>query len=111
MSADGWQQCPQCSEEAEKKINELTNSIDEQYGRLDPESWLEFKRCTELDIDEIERSEQTWREQFEFFGAESGVLKVSYSAYCTVCKLKLEFKQEHPFYPEYLPFEVVDSFE
>ncbi len=39
-----------------------------------------------------------FREDYEFYGCEEGVIHYVYKGYCQVCKLSTEFRGEHPFF-------------
>lgn len=73
MSADNWAICPRCLNEA--KINAGA------FGYLlDPYKF------------------QTFREDYEIYGAKDGIISVNYAGYCQVCNLSFSFKDERPFY-------------
>jgi len=39
---------------------------------------------------------QTWREDYEFYGAEDGVLSIRYEGACTTCGLSHKFNDDQP---------------
>jgi hypothetical protein len=39
---------------------------------------------------------KTFREDYEIYGAQDGVVKVSYSGHCSRCGSGLDFKAEYP---------------
>lgn len=41
-------------------------------------------------------SKDTFRENYEIYGAQTGVVTVSYSGKCQVCQLSLRFEETHP---------------
>jgi len=42
---------------------------------------------------------ETFREDYEFYGASEGVLHISYSGHCGVCGLSPSFEHVLPFWP------------
>lgn len=74
MSADNWAVCPRCIGEA--------RSID--FGPIVPEVDEELYR--------------TFREDYEFYGADEGVVTASYSGHCRKCGLETDFEHAHRFF-------------
>lgn len=102
MSADAWSICPRCLRDAQNTIENHRALLHHYYGTVEPAEYL--KMVNELAVMEIklektisngEGDGYTFRENYEFYGAETGVLKVSYSGVCQTCGLTLRFKQEH----------------
>lgn len=55
-------------------------------------------RCNppEGEQDLFDDSKFTWREHYEFWGIEKGVLKIDYSGECDVCGLEMEYENTVP---------------
>lgn len=45
-----------------------------------------------------EEHDETFREDYEIYGAQTGTVKVRYKGGCEVCGLSLSFEHEHEFY-------------
>ena len=94
MSADNWTQCPRCQVDDESRQDALIKIANDAYGRVSPDEY-EIARQNALHPD---FEEDTFREDYEFYGAELGVVRYTYSGECTVCGLEVEFNGEHRFY-------------
>lgn len=75
--------------------------VTEGYGKMPIEEWDTLREQASRPLDDRERS--TFREDYEFYGAETGTITVSYSGSCSVCRLSVSFEEEHPFWPEVKP--------
>lgn len=71
MSADHYAICPRCVDEARKTIG-LLYICEEDY--------------------------RTFREDYEFWGADSGTVNVHYRGECDKCGLACKFDEPHVFY-------------
>ncbi len=97
MGASNWETCPRCIIRERERINALQKSVDDAYGVMPREKFAEFEKEVAkavLDKDDC----QTFREDYEIYGASKGVVKVEYSGSCTVCNLSTSFTMEHPFW-------------
>lgn len=98
MSADNWDKCPRCLRQALAVLENLKRQVNAAYGVV-PVAEFDEKRV-ELSKEyaklEDDTSFRTFREDYEIYGAEDGVVNVSYSGQCTVCKLSLKFTDSHP---------------
>lgn len=96
MSADNWSVCPRCRDRAKaEKIARAQAAVD-AYGKVSAE---EYAALVERSTEPLEPKE-TFREDYEFYGASGGTVTASYSGHCDVCGLGVDFQYEHPFYVE-----------
>mgnify|MGYP001563408306 CR=1 FL=1 len=96
MSADNWAICPKCKHEAEKELAVLAQQVAEGYGVLPIDEFDTLRTKLAGGIDE--ESLRTYREDYEFYGAEDGVITASYSGHCDKCKVGLDFEEKRGFY-------------
>lgn len=90
MSADNWTICPLCEKERkEKKIKDIKN-VEEGYGILTKEEYLEAIRCSE---NEEERT-KTLREDYEISTDDDGLFSVSYTCHCAECRFTYSFSHK-----------------
>lgn len=94
MSADNWGICPKCVAAAEAEYAALQAEATEAYGKLPIEEFDALRERASVPLD-TEKC-RTFREDYEFWGSETGVIHVSYSGHCSVCRTGLDFKSEHP---------------
>lgn len=69
--------------------------MESQYGVLSQEEYDRLKiefQTVRADLD------RTFREDYEFYGAETGVLHISYHGECGECGLKLLVDEKKEFY-------------
>lgn len=94
MSADNWAICPRCRARAAAVKDALIAKLAEAYGKVPVEEFDALRAEAEepLHLENL----QTFREDYEFYGAEDGVVTASYSGSCKTCGLSLSFKDEHP---------------
>ena len=64
-----------------------------QYGQVTAEKFDELRSAL---ISPEEENFRTFREDYEFWGAEEGVVKYEYSGHCTKCELGLDFDGRRP---------------
>jgi hypothetical protein len=104
MSADNWAQCPRCTVRAEAALQVRADEVAALYGAVNVD---EFDRARadlgqlRADFDDrrptFKENYEIWlREDYENWGAEPGVVEVSYSGTCTQCNLSLSFTDQHP---------------
>lgn len=109
MSADNWANCPRCIKLDQDEISEMRQNILDQYGKITVEAYEKLlvqyhEEMKNLESKHLEYQQSdyskysTFREDYEFYGAETGTLEISYSGQCTKCGLKLQFKEEKEFY-------------
>jgi Fe-S cluster biogenesis protein NfuA len=92
MSANNWAVCPRCARTRASELADRAEKVRAMYGT---ESLEEFDRArTELATDQVKPLDATFRENYEIYGAESGVVHITYGGGCSVCGLSLTFKHE-----------------
>jgi hypothetical protein len=98
VSASNWEICPRCLAEAENGRDKATAEVYAKYGNVPPE---EFDRLREeLPVVDPEKH-RTFREDYEFYGAAEGELKVRYNGRCTKCLLgPVKVEMSKKFWPE-----------
>lgn len=94
MSADNWTTCPRCERDKVAAIKQREAAVQDLYGKVDVVTF-DAKRA-ELEEFKAQTIGDTFREDYEFYGAEDGVVHVRYSGGCQTCKLTLTFEHEHP---------------
>lgn len=97
MSADNWAECPRCRYNEETRVAELQMRATKAYGVLSVEDFDAMRAEAAKPIDE--NALITFREDYEFYGAEEGDIKIRYAGECMTCGLKAEFTHEESFYP------------
>lgn len=95
MSADNWTTCPRCTEKEYQRIADLELRVSEGYGVLPLEEFDALREEVRIGP----RLEETFRENYDFYGADEGLITASYSGWCTACTLSAKFKYEYRFWP------------
>ena len=98
MGADNWAKCPRCLRQGELALANLKLQVDASYGVVSVEV---FDQKRAVLVEEQEKLEgentfRTWRESWRIEGAEDGVVEIHYSGSCNICKLQMEFTEDHP---------------
>jgi hypothetical protein len=93
MSADNWAECPRCKYRAKLKFEKESDAVQGMYGKVSVEEFDAARAALEL-----EDVGHTFREDYEFYGAEGGEITAEYSGHCTRCDLGLDFKHERRFW-------------
>jgi len=96
VSADNWAQCPRCTSVGSAKLQAHEAAIQASYGVVPVAEFDEARRALEAERDAFERRTPTFREDYEIYGAATGVVTVGYSGHCRECGLQLDFTEEHP---------------
>lgn len=94
MSADNWAICPHCLKKAEADLAELFLKVAESYGQIPLPEFDALRQRADQGIDTA--ALRTFREDYEFYGAEDGIVIASYKGRCHVCGAHVEFKHEVP---------------
>ncbi len=97
MSADNWAICPRCVAEAEALTAVLLGKAEAAYGVVPAEEYKQLFAEANVEVDEEDY--RTFREDYEFYGAEDGTITASYSGHCQNCNLGVDFNHTHPFFP------------
>lgn len=77
MSASNWAPCPACVAKERAKI---------ELAGLPPDDCVDPYKF------------ETFREDYEIYGAEDGTIVVDYSGWCQVCHIGLDFNTHHQFF-------------
>jgi hypothetical protein len=96
MSADNWAHCLRCSKAAEAELVRHEEEVIASYGTIPMEQFDRARADLVTRRKEFEQREETFREDYEIFGAEDGLVQVHYSGQCTSCGLALKFVDHHP---------------
>lgn len=96
MSADNWTHCPRCTREGEQRIAELSQAITVLYGKVPIEQFDNSRKKLASEIAQFNIRDETFREDYEIYGAETGVVTVDYNGTCTECGLTLHFTYIQP---------------
>src|SRR3954447_17439723 len=97
MSADNWTVCPRCFDNAKREADEAKSTVMGLYGTI-PVEEFNAKRA-EL-AEPVEGDFETFREDYEFYGAHDGEVHASYEGACSKCGLHVELKTTKKFWPE-----------
>lgn len=93
MSADNWAICPRCHRRHFEKLRAGAERVKAAYGQVPVEDWDQMR--TQQEEAEATPLQATFREDYEFYGAEKGEVISSYSGRCTACGLSLHFTDHH----------------
>lgn len=94
MSADNWAQCPRCTAIRRVEQSSTEDRLREAYGRVPVEEFDQMRE--DADAEKCSAVHPSFREDYEFYGAEDGVLSIRYSGGCKVCGLKHTFSADQP---------------
>jgi Fe-S cluster biogenesis protein NfuA len=83
VSASNWAKCPRCTARAKKKQEEAMAALAE--AGLDDGTFSLT----------VSPAGDSFREDYEIYGAEDGEVTVSYGGRCTECGLSLNFTHKH----------------
>jgi hypothetical protein len=95
MSADNWSVCPRCFSRAQKEAREKWENVMALYGQI-PVDEFDRKRATltEPKADSF----ITFREDYEFYGADEGEIHADYGGECSACGLSVTLKASKRFW-------------
>lgn len=97
MSADNWDICPKCLTEATAKAERKSASVSKLYGTVPVD---EFDR-RRAELKPVEREDyRTFREDYEFYGADEAYVEASYRGSCSKCGLSVKLTARKDFWPE-----------
>lgn len=102
MSADNWTTCYACASKRDSRVVEQTavqqKLLHDAYGQVPQSDYTALQIDVEAAIDAISEKplERTFREDYEIYGAETGVVTVSYSGQCTTCGYGTSFEEHRP---------------
>lgn len=95
MSADNWAHCPRCTRRGTERLEARETAVQALYGTVPVNEFDNARRELQAEKDKFARRDPTFREDYEIYGAETGVVTVSYSGSCRECGLQLEFCEDH----------------
>jgi hypothetical protein len=96
MSADNWALCPRCIDNHVKDIKRAQAELDASYGKV-PLDQFDDMRAGVANL-RTSTPAETFREDYEFYGAEDGEVVATYRGHCSKCDLSVRFEHSHPFY-------------
>ena len=96
MSADNWAQCPRCTATGLKALDERDEAVQASYGKVPVDEFDEARRQHAAAVREFDLRHNTFREDYEIYGAEGGVITVEYAGSCSECGLELSFTDQRP---------------
>lgn len=97
MSADNWARCPHCVQVAENAFAAQSACVDLAYGKVPVGEFdvLRAKLAGRREFLDKENTHRTFCENYEFSGAEEGVVHVYYKGECTKCGIALKIDQDY----------------
>lgn len=98
MSADNWTGCPRCARRHQENIQKLRDKAHTAYGAVPLDEYLALDQAAKAA--DVAFEKQTFREDYEFYGAEEGTVTASYNGHCGVCGLTCSFEHSVTFDPE-----------
>lgn len=102
MSADRYSACPRCRHNLEQQPKDLQETAALTYGKADQKRYDEVREQLLVANAALSSMRETFREDWELYGTQSGTLTVQYHGECSVCGLKLEFTDKKVFFtPDY----------
>ena len=98
MTADNWQECPQCDANKASEEFSRTCDLEEAYGKVSAEEY-EAKRQELIEfIREV--PEETLREDYEYqLNPCTATLGVYYKCHCTVCNFGFKVEEKIDYLP------------
>jgi hypothetical protein len=97
VSADNWSVCPRCWDDAQRKADEAKVEVMGLYGAIPVE---EFDKRRDALEEPDPDTYTTFREDYEFYGADKGEVHASYRGGCSACGLSVELKASKRFWPD-----------
>lgn len=95
MSADNWTHCPRCRARGEAEYTKRKDGVLGLYGTVSVEEFDVLRAGLAEFRTGLDNARETFREDYEFYGAESGEVVASYSGSCSKCGLSTEFQYVH----------------
>lgn len=96
MSASNWCVCPRCFAEATEAARVERERVMGLYGTVPVE---EFDKARSALEEPDPESYQTFREDYEFYGADQRLVEASYKGECTRCGLTADLLACKRFWP------------
>lgn len=98
MGANNWTTCPRCNAMRDAEIAAVEADVAKMYGTVPIEEFDQAR--ANLAERKAKPVPDTFREDYEFWGAADGVVHAEYGGSCNVCGLKARMKHELTFWPE-----------
>ena len=104
MSADNWEICPQCLWIAKNGKEADRKKVEEQYGKLSLQEWLELAKSVNLGAEYVnaaaEVNEEDYRTVSEYYeigldGTGSGTFFIRYNGDCRACDFRYEYNLDN----------------
>jgi alkylation response protein AidB-like acyl-CoA dehydrogenase len=96
MSADNYAMCPRCQKALDGTVDTLSRRMAEGYGKVPVAEYAELQSKLAEAAVKAHAGSQTFREDYEIYGAADGDVVVDYGGSCTECGLRLTFTDHHP---------------
>lgn len=96
-AADDWAICPRCLSDAKAAALRKYQEVMALYGTIPVEDF-DAKRAELKDPDPEDF--RTFREDYEFFGAERGEVTADYEGVCSKCNLNVSLRESRRFWTE-----------
>jgi hypothetical protein len=94
MTADNYALCPGCESRSQASAIALRKAAEEAYGKVSASEYIRMLEDIASAVDA--QAGYTFREDYEVYVAEDGVVRVDYRGGCSKCGLELKFKHEVP---------------
>lgn len=92
MSASNWDVCARCIKMAYRAEAEQLAEVMSSYGKIPANDFTAAKAAvTRVDPGNF----RTFQEDYDVYGAGTGVVYIDYSGFCHVCELTLKFREVH----------------
>lgn len=95
MSAANWAKCPCCQKALDGTVDTLTRRLADEYGKVSAAEYTELQNRLAEAVVKARVGSETFREDYEIYGAENGEVTVSYSGSCSTCGAHLAFTDRH----------------
>src|SRR4051812_14137464 len=96
MSASNWAICPRCRDNAKAEVAAAIQAAVDAYGKVPADEYEELQR--HIGVLSARSVQATFREDYEFYGAEDGEVVADYSGHCQTCGLGVDFTHKREFY-------------
>jgi hypothetical protein len=91
VSASNYAVCPRCTARTKKKIEAALEEAKASYGVVPADVYA--AKVAEAALPQLR--DYSFREDYEIYGAEDGVVKVRYGGSCEACGLTVSFDHDH----------------
>ena len=91
MSADNYARCPRCQKALDGSVETLARRLADEYGKIPADEYADLQQRHAEAVVKAKNGSHTFREDYEIYGAEQGIVTVSYGGGCSECGLHLSF--------------------